>query len=509
MSGTEGAPEGRGRFILDVVLVRVRFVALFVVVGTVAGQWDRIIAHWEKWTRPSPEHGEAAAAVEYFCPMHPTIVRAEPGACPLCGMPLSRRTKGESGDLPAGVLARVQLSPYRIAQGGVRTAVVEARPLVREVASVGFVEVDERREKRIAARFAGRVDGVSVDFTGVRVSEGDPLVTLYSPDLLAAEEALLSSARSLEAVRKAGASPEDVGRARRVLDASRERLLLWGFAADQVEAVLASGKAETAMAVRSPLSGTVLEKRVQVGQYVMEGADIYRVADLSKVWLRARIFPVDLPLARIGAPVEAVAEGLPGETFRGSVAFVDPVVDPATRTVGVRMDLDNPGGRLLPGMFATARIRVPVAELEPFASAAGTGAKAVPAEHEWTCTMHPEVSEPGPGKCPECHMDLEERTRTPAGSVAAVPEPAVVDTGTRRVVYRESSPGVFDAVEVVLGPRSDGWYPVVSGVAVGDRVVAAGAFLVDAETRLNPSAAAAYFGASGTTPAAAGRERGK
>lgn len=551
--GTETGtpPKGRIRFIVDVVLVRIRFLAIFVVVGLVAGQWDRIIAHWEKWRRPAAEHAANASSVEYFCPMHPQIVREEPGSCPICGMPLSRRKKGEGGDLPAGILARVQLSPYRIAQGGVRTAAVEARPLVREVAAVGFVEVDERREKRIAARVAGRVDGVSVDFTGLKVAEGDPLLSLYSPELLSTQESLLSSARSLEAVRKSGAGGGEQERAQRVFDAARDRLLLWGLAPDQVDAVLASGKIQNLMAVRSPLSGTVIEKRVQVGQYVMEGADLYRVADLSKVWLRARIFPVDLSLARIGASVEAVAEGFPGETFRGTVAFVDPVVDPATRTVGVRVDLDNPGGRLLPGMYVMVRIRVPVAEIEPFASRAAPTPTptTAPGGTFWTCTMHPEVAATVPGKCPQCGMALVEKDLGPgqslqwwcpmhpevtaeragekcakcggmelvprvvtamsAGTVPSVPEPAVVDTGTRKVVYRESSPGVFDAVEVVLGPRAEGWYPVISGVAIGDRVVAAGAFLVDAETRLNPSAAAAYFGASGTPSAPAGRDHGK
>ena len=551
--GTETGtpPKSRARFALDVALVRVRLLGLLVVVGLVAGQWDRIIAHWEKWTRPSAEHADAVSAVEYFCPMHPRIVREEPGSCPICGMPLSRRVKGEAGDLPAGVLARVQLSPYRIAQGGVRTAAVEARALVREVSAVGFIEVDERREKRIAARIAGRVDGVSVDFTGIRVAEGDPLLSLYSPELLATQEALLASARSLAAVRESGAGGEGLDRAERVLASARDRLILWGLAPDQVASVLASGRIQDLMTIRSPLAGTVLEKKVVVGQYVMEGDDLYRVADLAKVWMRARVFPSDLPLARIGAPVEAAAEGHPGEIFHGTVAFVDAVVDPATRSVGVRVDLDNPGGRLLPGMYVTARIRVPVAETEPFASRAAVEGPptAAPGASLWTCPMHPEVVAAEPGKCPRCGMDLVKREMGPgealqwwcpmhpevtadhageecaqcggmelvpriatsiaAGTVPAVPEPAVVDTGTRKVVYRESSPGVFDAVEVVLGPRADGWYPVISGVAVGDRVVAAGAFLVDAETRLNPSAAAAYFGASGSPSAGPDRGKGK
>src|SRR5258706_14893572 len=136
------------------------FLDLFARVGGWVGRGDRVRAQGERRTRAAAEPGAEAAKVEYFCPMHPQIVRSEPGSCPLCGMPLSRREKGEAGALPEGVLARVQLSPLRVAQGGVRTAEVAAKPLVREVRTAGFVEVDERREKRIAARVAGRIDAL-------------------------------------------------------------------------------------------------------------------------------------------------------------------------------------------------------------------------------------------------------------------------------------------------------------------------------------------------------------
>ena len=558
--GGTSVPPGmsRGKFILEVVLVRIRFLGLFVVVGVIAGQWDWIMAHWEKWTRPGTEQAAAVSTVEYFCPMHPQIVRGEPGSCPICGMPLSRRAKGAKEELPEGVLARVQLSPYRIAQAGVRTVAVEPRPLHREVSAVGFVEVDERREKRLAARVPGRVDEVLVDFTGKAVAAGDPLVRIYSPELIAAGEALLSSKRALETVRASGAAAEDVDRAERVLSSARERLLLWGLAPDQVDRILRDGSAETHVTVRSPLAGTVLEKKIVQGQYVMEGNDLYRIADLTTVWVRARVFAGDLDAVAVGREVGASVEGFPGETFPGTVSFVDPVVDPSTRTVGVRMDVANPAGRLRPGMYVTATIRIPVADLEPFRSLAAAAPVPAPGGHEghdgkaapvpagsyWTCTMHPEVVATESGKCPKCAMDLVKQdlgpgqrvewwcpmhpevtadhageecakcggmklvarvvTETPAGSVLAVPELAVVDTGSRKVVYRESRPGVYDAVEVVLGARADGWYPVLSGVAAGERVVAAGAFLIDAETRLNPAASAAYFGASGTPSSGGG-----
>jgi Cu(I)/Ag(I) efflux system membrane fusion protein len=429
-------------------------------------------------------------------------------------MPLSRRARGSKEALPEGILARVQLSPFRIAQAGIRTAAVAPMPLVREVRAAGVVEVDERRNSRIAARVSGRVDELFVDFTGREVKEGDPLVSLFSPDLVTAEEALLAAARARAAIESSGAATEDLAMADRVLGAAKDRLRLWGLGEDQVAGLLAGGKPEDHVTIRSSLAGTVLRRAVSRGQYVMEGDALYEIADLSRVWVRARLFADDLPLVRAARDVEATTSAYAGETFRGAVGFVDPVLDPATRTVGVRMDLDNPGGRLLPGMYMMATLRVPVAETEPFRSRATVppakegGARRA----EWWCPMHPQVTADHPGeKCALCGgMDLvpHEVADVPAGAVLAVPESAVVDTGTRKVVYRESSPGVFDAVEVVLGPRSGGWYAVVSGLSAGDRVAAAGAFLIDAETRLNPSAAAAYFGAS-ASPSGAAREKGK
>jgi len=504
MSGaTPAEGGGRGRFLLEVVLVRARFLAIFVAIGVIAGQWDRIEAAWERWSRPGPEEGAEASAFEHFCPMHPSIVRDAPGSCPVCGMPLSRRAKGAKEDLPRGVLARVQLSPWRIAQAGIRTAEVAPLPLVREVSAPGSVEVDERAVRSIAARVPGRVERVFADFTGREVAEGDPLVEIYSPDLVAAQAGLLGTARALEAARKAGADEEELLRARRPMEAARDRLLLSGLEPGQVDEVLAGGKPLLRVVLRSPLAGTVLEKRAVQGRYVAEGEDLYRIADLRRVWVRVRLSAEDLGLARAGAGIAAVAEGFPGETFHGTVAFVDPVIDPATRTVGVRADLENPGGRLRPGLFVTARIRAPVADLEPFASMPRPAAPSPGGTRtEWWCPMHPEVTaDREGGECAKCggmRLVRREVRDLPAGAVLAIPELAVVDTGARRVVYRESSPGVFDAVEVVLGPRAGAHYPVVSGLSAGDRVASAGAFLIDAETRLNPAAAAAYFGATGT-----------
>lgn len=500
-------------YALDIVLVRLRFIGLLIAVMLVAAYWDDVVAHVERWTHKESARGGAAASdVEYFCPMHPHIVRGEPGTCPICGMPLSKRKKGVETGLPEGVLARVQLAPFRVAQGGIRTSPVEWRPLQREIETVGFVEVDERKTARISARFPGRVESLAVNFTGTTVQAGEALATIYSPEAFAAQESFLAAVRALRDVESAAPRDERaVDRARLLTDAARSRLALWGLLPAQIEAIERAGKASPTIDVQSPLAGVVTKKSVVVGDYVQEGTALFDVVDLSSVWLKARVYEVDLGLVAVGQKVAATATAFPGECFEGTVAFLDPVLDPASRTAGLRADLPNPDGRLKPGMYVTASIRIPMVSVEPFRSQPRPEAPpdAKPRVVYW-CPMHPEVVRDEPGECAECGGMKLIRKEIPVGpgpsDVLAVPETAVVDTGKRKVVYVESDPGVFDAREVVLGPRVGAFYPVVSGLEAGMKVATAGSFLIDAETRLNPAAAGSYFGATGapSSPGGAG-----
>ena len=497
-------PRSRLVWALDIVLVRLRFIGLLVAVMLLAAYWDDIRAHAERWLHPaSASAGRTESDTEYFCPMHPHIVRPEPGSCPICGMPLSKRRKGETTGLPEGVLARVQFSPFRIAQGGIRTSPVEWRPLEREIETLGTVEIDERRATRIAARFPGRVESLTVDFTGIAVARGQALARIYSPEAFAAQESLLSAAKGLREAD--AASPRDertVERSRSLAIAARRRLALWGLLDEQIAAIESAGAASPTIEIQSPAAGIVTKKSVVAGDYVQEGTALFDVADLSVVWVKARVYEADLGLVAAGRKVTATSTAYPGETFAGAIVFVDPVLDRATRTVALRADLPNADGRLRPGMYVTATVRVPLAEIEPYKSrprpAAGPDAKP---RVVWWCPMHPEVVRDAPGECAQCGgMELE-RKEIPAGPAAgdvlAVPETAVVDTGRRRVVYVESSPGVFDAREVVLGPRAGVYYAVLEGLDPGMRVATAGSFLIDAETRLNPAAAGTYFGSTG------------
>ncbi len=457
-------------FIILVKLARLRFIGVLALIGLVITQWDSLAAHYDKWTRPANADAGPQGDVEWFCPMHPAVVRDNPkDKCPICFMPLSKRKKGEQHTeaLPAGVVNRVQLSPYRVVLAGVQTSQVEYQPLSKEIKAIGYVEFNERGQKSVAARIAGRIDKLFVDETGQMVDAGDELASLYSPDLVVTVNNMLDARRAKN---------------EKNLESSRRRLELLGISADQIDEILTSDKANTHLKIRSPISGHVIKKYVREGQYVEEGSPLYDVADLSTVWIQAQVYEDDLeflPTDQVHKasaddqdrlPVVATTRGFADEPFYGTLAFVYPHVDEATRTVSVRFELKNPGHKLRPGSTATVSIKVPPNKLPMFSRIAEGGG--LPAEM------------------------LEQ------GRVLAVPETSVIDTGNQTIVYRETTPGVFEGVRVKLGPRMAGphdatWYPVLSGLNLDEQVVTSGSFLVDAETRLNPAAGSIYFGGSG------------
>jgi multidrug efflux pump subunit AcrA (membrane-fusion protein) len=448
--------------VLRTIQARLRFVVILVAIGGVIAYWDTLKAYYERWTRPEVVERDSASDVEYFCPMHPQIVRDRPNEkCPICFMPLSRRKKGDDSvePLPPGIVSRVQLSPYRVALAGTQTATVSYRQLSREIVAVGSVEFDERRLARISARISGRsrIDKLFVNVTGQTVNEGAELALLYNPDLVATVRNLLDAKRSGNA---------DLERI------ARERLELWGIDKEQIENILKSGRPITQLTIRSPISGHVIRKYQVEGEYVEEGARLYDVADLSTVWIQAQVYEQDLPLIKEGMPVRAKTAAFPNHEFAGRVAFVQPHLDQASRTVTARLDIDNPEHELRPGMYATVKFEVSPRQLALLGE----------------------------------HASEKQRKAILNGEVIAVPEDSVIDTGTRKVVYRQRTPGVFEGVEVRLGARmldSKGiaYYPVIRGLKEADEIVTGGSFLIDAETRLNPAAGSIYFGGSGGTKA--------
>jgi Cu(I)/Ag(I) efflux system membrane fusion protein len=448
-----------------VILKRVRFIAVLASVGVFIGYWDTVMNYWEKWTQPhSVASHELEPGHEFYCPMDPQVIRStyEPNGdvpkCPICGMPLSQRKKGEAAKLPEGITGRVQLSPERIQLAGIKTVSVQYRPVTKQTKTVGYVTFDESRLSRIVSRVEGYVEKLYVDETYTVVHKGDPLAEVYSPELY-------STARELVLATQAGGIGD-------LAAAARNKLLLLGVSQQEIDGIVASGQPSSRLVLRSPQAGYVVEKKTVVGASVEAKMTLFEVADLSTVWIEADVYEKDIPFLQVGQKVEATVEACPNRTFMGRLALIYPRLEAATRTNRIRLKLDNPQHELRPGMFAAVRINTPLETIEPFKSVAADRGRIVP-------------------------VGLSGANSPPQYEFLCVPERAVIDTGSKKVVYVEREPGMFEGVEVELGPRHDDYYPVTKGLKPGDKVAAAGGFLIDAETRLNPAAAATYFGASG------------
>ncbi len=434
--------------------------------------------------KTSPE-GEMAIEEEvaeiWTCPMHPQIKLPDPGDCPICGMDLV--LLDGSGDADP---RRLAMSPAARELAQIQTVPVMRRELTAPVRMVGKVAIDETRMRTVSAWVGGRLDRLFVDYTGIRVKQGDHLVQLYSPDLLTAQEELLAARQRLDRD-TASASTFLSASNQRAYQATREKLLLWGLTENQLDALEQSGEVQDTVMIPAPSAGIVMERLVEEGSYVETGTPIYRLADLSKLWVQLDAFEQDLAWLRYGQEVALTVEALPGDPFSGRISFIAPVIDPHRRTAKVRVTVDNADGRLKPGMFARAVVqaRVGVHGLALDRSLAG----------KWISPMHPEIVKDEAGVCDVCGIEL-----VPAESLGlvaeqgadprlplVVPVSAVLVTGKRAVAYVEI-PGAerptFEGREVVLGPRAGDYYLVRDGLAENERVVSRGAFRIDSAMQI-------------------------
>jgi Cu(I)/Ag(I) efflux system membrane fusion protein len=274
---------------------------------------------------------------------------------------------------------------------------------------------------------------------------------------------------------------------------TRERLRLWGIDDDPIAEMLKTGRPVTHVTIRSPMSGHLIKKYQVEGDYVDEGARLFDLADLSTVWIEAQVYEDELAFLREGLEITATTKAFPSRVFRGRIAFVHPHLDASTRTLRVRFDMDNPRHELRPGMYANVKLEVPTTTLALFTSRSNDA---------WRDRLvadgvgHALTGLPGPYGVDSLVQAAIDRAVTKAGLVLAVPESTVIDTGSRRIVYREREAGLYEGVLVEIGPRSGGFYPVLSGLTPGDKVATAGSFLIDAETRLTSGLGSTYFGAS-------------
>jgi Cu(I)/Ag(I) efflux system membrane fusion protein len=451
--------------------------------------------------------GAAQPAVAFWtCSMHPQIKLPGPGKCPICFMDL---TPVAAGAAAAEDLPRLELSQRARVLAQVRTAPVERREVELEVRMVGKVTADETRIRYVSSYVPGRLDRLYVNYTGILVRKGDHLAEIFGPELLVAQSEYLLALERAEAGR-AGESAESMTA---LLEASRRKLERWGIPADEVERLARERKPSDRLRIDAPSEGWVLDRQGYEGMYVETGTRLFTLADLRTVWVMLDAYELDLPLLRYGQAVEFQADALPGQSFNGRIAYIDPTLSEATRTVKVRVNVPNERLALRPGLFVRARLSVRLGERGEVIETALAG--------KWISPMHPEIVKDGPGKCDVCGMDLVPAeslgfasAETPAARPLVIPQTAPLLTGRRAVVYAERNRGIegprdrerrgsggaagsaeeaaaaagapieYEGREVELGPRAGAYYVLRGGLQEGERVVVQGALMLDSAMQI-------------------------
>ena len=328
----------------------------------------------------------------------------------------------------------VQISPEKQQLIGVKIGTAEMKPLEKVIRTVGRVDYDEKRIVTVSPKIGGWIEDLYVDFTGRFVRQGEPLLTLYSPELVATQEEYLIALKARKELKKSP-FPEVAGSGDSLADSARRRLKLWDITDEQIKALEESGQSKKTLTLYSPFSGFVLEKNANKGMNVMPGMALFKLADLSVVWLIADIYEYELPFVRVGQQAAVQLSYLPGETFTGKAIYIYPALDPNTRTAKVRFEFPNSQGRLKPEMYANVEIKIRL------------------------------------------------------GQKLTVPEGAVIDTGIRQMVIIDKGSGYFEPREVKVGAKVEDYYEVTKGLKAGERVVTSANFLIDSESKLKEALA--------------------
>jgi len=393
-----------------------------------------------RWGRPAGSAAPGSAPGRRILydrnPMDPSVHSAAPARDSM-GMEYVPVYAGEAQPFAAPVAGRAALTidAERRQLLGIRSEAVSAGPLARTIRTVGRVAVDERRLHHVHTKYDGYVEHLYVDFTGKLVRPGEPLLSIYSPELVATQEEYLLALRARRDL-AAGGSPLVAGVGSDLVEATRRRLELWDVPRADIERLERTGEVRRTLDLYSESGGYVVQKMAFHGMRVTPADSLFDIADLSRLWVLADVYESDLPAVRLGMPAEVSLGYIPGKNWRGGVTFVAPAVEEATRTVKVRIEIENQGGELKPDMFADVRL----------------------------------------------FEDL--------GRGLAVPESAVIDAGDRKLVFLDRGQGRYQPREVKLGARVGDRFQVLSGLAEGDAVVASANFLLDSESSLRAALAA-------------------
>lgn len=336
--------------------------------------------------------------------------------------------------------ATVVVSPARRQLIGVKTDVVQERALETVIRMVGTVNYDERRIRQINLRISGWITHLFVDYTGKPVKKGDPLFTIYSPDLISTQEEYLLARKTLDRVKASPVVHVRTG-AEAQVESARNRLLLWNLTEEQIAELERRERPQVETTIFSPIEGVVTKKTALQGMYVTPEMNLYEIADLSVVWIQGDIYEYEVPWVKMGQVATVTLASYPGRIFQGQVVYLYPYLNSETRTLTLRIELPNPAGLLKPGMYGNVEIRVKT------------------------------------------------------GKKLAIPQEAVIDSGIRKLAFIDRGQGVYEPREVILGPRLDHYYEVLGGLNMGDRVVTSATFLIDSESKL--MAAASMMGMLG------------
>ena len=366
------------------------------------------------------ETAEVAGEIIWTCSMHPQIRQNEPGNCPICGMELIPLEDEQHSEIDP---MAVSMSPTAMQLASISTAIIGTMDPVKSVRLNGKVQEDERRVFSQASHVPGRIENLMVNFTGEQVRKGQVIATVYSPELVTAQEELFEAQKIKES------QPQ-------LFNAAKEKLQNWKLTNQQIEEILQSGNATETFDIQADVSGYVTRKMVNTGDYVRRGETIYEIADLSRVWLLFDVYESDIGWIKKGDKVEYTVASLPGESFSGTISFLDPVIDPKTRVAKARVATTNPDSKLKPEMFVSGTVQAQL---------------------------------------------------TKKSEAIVVPKTAVMWTGQRSVAYVKSSTeqGVsFKMREVTLGPALGESYIIENGLQEGEEIAVNGTFSIDAAAQL-------------------------
>ncbi len=377
----------------------------------------------------APEKGQTAAKVQYTCSMHPFIIRDAPGACPICGMALTpiKTEKGDAASEPGAI----RIDSATIQNMGVRTEKAAKRKLQRTIRTVGLITAAEGRQFSVNAKIEGWVERLMVNQQGQQVKKGQPLMEIYSPELVAAQQEYLLAAKNRQQL-AASPYPEIAGGADRLLEASRTRLRYWDISPDQIQAMERSGQVRKTLTLYSEHTGVVTSKKVLEGMRIMAGEELLQIADFSKVWINAEIYEYELPWVKLGQAVQVELPFAGVQVIDGSITYLYPYLENETRTVKARIELANPGFTLKPAMYANVSIAAETVD-----------------------------------------------------DVLAIPVTAVLNSGKGQTVFVALGDGKFEPRAVKSGVRDDtGQIQILSGLSEGEEVVVSAQFMLDSESRL-------------------------